>query len=142
MSLHVERTPSPSEVLAASSREIPKSLKTGLLAAFAIGALLFIVGLFVDPDHTWRSFHANWLFFAALSQAGVVFVAVQRITTARWSRPVIRFMEGYVAFLPVAFIFLALTLVVGKNHVFPWTRETYPTPEKAQYYNPAFLTNI
>jgi hypothetical protein len=49
-------------------------------------------------------------------------------------------MEGYVAFLPVAFVFLLLTLFVGKNHVFPWTRESYPVAEKAVYYNGAFLT--
>jgi len=60
-----------------------------------------------------------------------VFVAVQRITTARWSRAVIRFMEGYVAFLPIAFVFLLLTIFVGKGHVFPWTREAIPNPEKA-----------
>src|SRR6185436_9228669 len=85
-------------------------------------------------------FHTNWLFFAGLSSAGVVFVAVQRITTARWSRSVIRFMEGYVAFLPVAFVFLALTLSLGRRGVFPWTHETYPNPEKALYYGGTFLT--
>jgi hypothetical protein len=74
-----------------------------------------------------------------MSQAGCVFVAVQRITTARWSRHVIRFMEGYVAFLPVAFVFLLLTLLVGKNHVFWWTTGNFPVPEKAEYYNPTFL---
>ena len=114
-------------MLAASSREIPKALKAALLASFGIGALIFIIGLFVDPDRVWRAFHANWLFFAALSQAGVVFVAVQRITTARWSRGVIRFMEGYVAFLPVAFLFSLLTLLVGKRHVFWWTSGSYPS---------------
>ena len=139
MSLHVDRTPSPSEVLAASSREIPKTLKTAALVSFAIGAVIFLIGLFTAPDRAWRAFHANWLFFAVLSHAGVVFVAVQRITTARWSRQVIRFVEGYVAFLPVAFVFLLLTLLVGKNHVFWWTHEAFPTPEKATYYNPAFL---
>jgi hypothetical protein len=46
----------------------------------------------------------NWLYFTLISSAGVVFVAVQRITTARWSRSIIRFLEGYVAFLPLAFI--------------------------------------
>ncbi len=140
MSQHTDRAPSPSEVLAASSREIPKSLKTGLLASLIIGALVFIVGLFVDPDHAWRAFHANWLFFAALSQAGIVFVAVQRITTARWSRPVIRLMEGYVAFLPVAFVFLLLTLFFGKGHIFWWSHEMAPNPQKATYFNVAFLT--
>src|SRR5215208_5885815 len=131
MSLHPERTLTATEVLAASSREIPKSLKTMTLATFVIGALIFVIGLFLAPDHAWRSFHANWLFFAVLSHAGVVFVAVQRITTARWSRAVIRFMEAYVAFLPVAFVFLLLTLTVGRSHVFWWAHEAPPNPEKA-----------
>jgi hypothetical protein len=140
VSLNPPRVPSPSEVLAASNREIPKSFKTSMVVVFAIGVVVFIIGLFVAPDRVWRAFHANWLFWAALSQAGAVFVAVQRITTARWSRAVIRFMEGYVAFLPVAFIFLLLTLFAGKYYVFPWTHEAYPSVEKAEYYNPAFLS--
>jgi hypothetical protein len=140
VSLHPVRTPSASEVLAASSKQIPKSLKTALLAVFAIGAVIFIAGVFLAPDRAWRAFHANWLFFTALSQAGVTFVAVQRITTARWSRHVIRFMEGYVAFLPVAFVFFLLTLVAGRNYVFPWTHEAYPSPEKATYFNPVFFS--
>jgi uncharacterized membrane protein YiaA len=139
VSLHPVRTPSANEVLAATNRELPKSLKTGTMVAFVVGALIFIIGLFVDADRAWRAFHMNWLFFAVLTQAGCTFVAVQRITTARWSRHVIRFMEGYVAFMPVAFVFLLLTLLVGKNHVFWWTTGEFPVPEKAQYYNPAFL---
>jgi hypothetical protein len=52
-----------------------------------------------------------------------MFVAVQRITTARWSRPIVRFLEGYVAFLPVAFVLLLLHLLVGRDHIFWWTHE-------------------
>src|SRR4051812_1935353 len=110
-----------------------------MLVSFVIGALVFIAGLFVDPDRAWRAFHHNWLFFTTCSSAGCAFVAVQRITTARWSRSVIRFMEGYVAFLPIAFVFLLLTLFAGAGHVFPWTHEAYPSPEKATYYNGTFL---
>src|SRR5437868_2214885 len=95
--------------------------------------------MFLAPDRACRACHANWLFLATLSSAGVVFVAVQRITTARWSRSVIRLMEAYVAFTPVAFVCLLLTLFAGKAHVFPWTHEAYPNPEKATYYNGAFL---
>src|SRR5262249_33955024 len=109
------------------------------MAAAVIGAIIFIAGIFVAPDRAWAAFHMNWLFFAAFSSAGVVFVTVQRITTARWSRGVIRFMEGYVAFMPVAFVFLLLILFVGKGHIFPWTHEAYPNIEKATYYNPTFL---
>jgi hypothetical protein len=88
----------------------------------------------------WSAFHANWLFFSAMSAGGVTFVAVQRITTARWSRTVIRFMEGYVAFLPVAFVFLALSMTLGREYVFPWGRGAAPVPQKAIYFNPAFVT--
>ena len=140
MSLHPPRVPSRDEVLLASSKPIPGGVKLLFLVLAAVGALVFIIGAIISPDRAWSAFHANWLFFAALSHAGVTFVAAQRITTARWSRSVIRFMEGYVAFLPVALLFLLLTLFVGRGHVFPWTREAYPVPEKATYYNGTFLT--
>jgi hypothetical protein len=140
VSLHPPRVYTPAEVLAASSRPLPAGLKTATLAATVIGAIVFIAGLFMAPDRVWRAFLADWLFFATLSSAGVMFVMVQRITTARWSRAVIRFMEGYVAFLPVAFVFLVLILLVGKNHIFPWTHEAPPVPEKVIYFNAAFLT--
>jgi len=139
VSLHTPRVPTANEVLAASSKPIPKSFKTTMAVLFAIGVIVFIIGLFAAPDRVWRAWHANWLFWAALSQAGIVVVAVQRITTARWSRAVIRFMEGYVAFLPVAFIFLLITFFAGKRYVFPWATEAYPNPEKATYYNPVFM---
>jgi uncharacterized membrane protein YiaA len=139
-SLHPPREYTPAEVVAASNREIPKTLETATLGLFVLGAIVFAIGLFVDPDRAWSAFHQNWLYFTVLSSAGVTFVVVQRITTARWSRSVIRFMEGYVAFLPVAFVFLLLTLFVGRNHIFPWTREAFPNPEKAVYYNGTFLT--
>jgi len=140
VSIHPVREWTPEEALAATSAELPGWLKTTVRALFGIGLIVFIVGIIAAPDRAWRAFHMNWLFFAGLSSAGVTFVAVQRITTARWSRHVIRFMEAYVAFLPVAFVFLLLTLFAGRGYVFPWTHEAYPSPEKATYYNGAFLT--
>ena len=128
------------QAIAMTSRPIAARLYTAMLVLLVIGAIVFVVGLFVAPDRVWRAFHANWLFFAALSSAGVTFVAVQRITTARWSREVIRLLEGYVAFLPVAFVFLLLIVLLGKNHIFPWTHEAYPVPEKALYFGPVFFT--
>jgi hypothetical protein len=140
VSLHAEHVPTREEVLAASSKPLPKSLTTLSIALAAIGALVFVIGLFVDAPRAWRAYHVNWLFWSALSSAGVVFVAVQRITTARWSRSIIRFMEGYVAFLPVAFILLLLTLSVGAGKVFPWMWEHPPVHEKEVYFGRGFLT--
>ena len=50
-------------------------------------------------------------------------------------------MEGYVAFLPVAFVFLLLTLFVRHAATCSGGRTgVYPNPEKATYFNGAFLT--
>lgn len=139
MSLHPVHVPTREEVLTATSKPIPKKLSTIAVVLAAIGALVFIAGLFVAPERAWRAFHVNWLFWTALSSAGVMFVAVQRITTARWSRSVIRFMEGYVAFLPVAFVLMLLILFAGAGSIFPWTHEAPPVHEKVIYYDHAFL---
>lgn len=140
MSAHTTHVPTRQEAIAATSRPLSPRLFTILMVLFGLGLVVFIAGLFVAPDRAWRAFHMNWLFFTVLSSAGVVFVAVQRITTARWSREIIRFLEGYVAFLPVAFVFLLLILFAGKNHIFPWTHEAYPVPEKAVYFDPTFFS--
>jgi hypothetical protein len=136
-SVHV---PTRAELLAATDRPVPRTLKLAALVSAALGALVFLAGLFIAPDRAWRAFHFNWLYFASISSAGVTFVAVQRIVTARWSRPIIRLLEGYVAFLPVAFIFLALSLTLGAGHIFPWTHEAPPVEEKQLWLNHGFLT--
>ena len=148
MSLHVSATPTREGVLASTSRPLPAIFRTASLVLFAIGVLTFVAGLVLNHDQAgvpgtaervWRAFHFNWLFFTSISSAAVMFVAVQRITTARWSRPVIRFMEGYAAFLPVSVLFLALSLFAGARRIFPWTTEAPPVSEKVFWLNHAFL---
>src|SRR3954467_8264895 len=140
MSGHNPHAPSREEVLVGIDRPSAPILKTVALVLAAIGLIVFVIGLFVQPDRTWQSLLVNWLYFTSISSAGVMFVAVQRITTARWSRPIIRFMEGYVAFLPVALLLLVIGMLLGKGHIFPWTHEAPPVPEKATWYNPGFVT--
>ena len=140
MSLHPVPVPTRDAVVRAYTKPIPGALTWSLLALAAVGTLAFVAALLSDPDRAWRAYHVSWLFFTSLSSAGVMFVAVQRITTARWSRAIIRFEEGYVAFLPVAFVLLLLSMFVGKAHIFPWTHETPPVAEKVLYYSGTFLT--
>jgi hypothetical protein len=139
VSAHATRVYTRDEVLAVASKPLPKRLGTLALILAIIGLVTFVVGLFVDADRAWRALHTNWLYFTAISSAGVAFVAAQRITTARWSRSIIRFLEGYVAFLPVALVLLALIVFVGRDHVFTWTHETPPVPEKRLYFEPTFF---
>jgi hypothetical protein len=130
--------PTREEVLAGTSRPISRTLYTLAIVASLIGIVVFIAGAFMGQQRVWQSLLVNWLFFTSVSSAGVMFVAVQRITTARWSRPVIRFQEGYVAFMPVAFLLLILILI-GYKHIFPWATIELHIPEKKFYLAPGFF---
>ena len=130
--------PTREEILAGTSRPIPRALYTIAITLAVLGAVVFMAGALMGVDRVWQALLVNWLYFTTISSAGVMFVAVQRITTARWSRSIIRLLEGYVAFLPVAFVLLVL-IFIGKNHIFPWTHETLHIPEKIVYLNPWFL---
>jgi hypothetical protein len=120
------------------ARPIPTHLKTISLVLAAAGVLIFIVGVVTGNDRAWHAWHVNWLFFTSISSAAVMFVAVQRITTARWSRAVIRMQEGFVAFLPVAFVMLLVTILFGRGHIFPWVHEPPVQPEKKLWLDPMF----
>ncbi len=137
---HPSNLPTREDIIRATDRPLPNAIFAASLALAAIGALVFLIGAFTESgrDRVWQAFHFNWLFFATLSQAGVVFVAVQRITTARWSRPIVRFLEGYVAFLPVALVLLVIDFL-GAKHIYPWAMHEIATPEKRFYLQPRFL---
>ena len=102
------------------SKSMPAIAKKGGLILGVLGMLLFAAGAAMGESRAWQSFLVNWLFFTTIASAAVVFVAVQRITTARWSRGVIRFLEGFVAFLPFAAIGLLVIIFGGKSHLYPW----------------------
>jgi hypothetical protein len=122
----------------ATARPVGRPVKLASAVLAILGTLVFLFGAFQGHDRAWQALLVNWLFFVSIAQAAVVFVAVQRITTARWSRPVVRFLEGYVAFLPVAFVLLGV-IFLGRHHIFPWTHEAPPVPEKAAWFDPAWL---
>jgi hypothetical protein len=92
----------------------------GLGGGFTIlGAILFFSALAGrDGDRAWQVFHVNWLYFTGLSAGSVAFVAVQKITNAKWSGMVIRFASASIAFLPLSILALVLTFTVGYSAVY------------------------
>jgi hypothetical protein len=102
------------------SKTIPDSFKRISLALAVLGLGLFAAGAAMGHPRAWQAFLVNWLFFTTIASAGVMFVAVQRITTARWSRGIIRFMEGFAAFLPFAFVGFLVIIFGGRDHIYPW----------------------
>ncbi|MGH7693730.1 MAG: hypothetical protein ACRENH_02055 [Gemmatimonadaceae bacterium] len=120
------------------ARPVSSGLKNVALALAIIGFLIFIIGAVIGEERAWQAFHVSWLYFTIISSAGVTLAAVQRITTARWSRAVVRFVEGFAAFLPIAYVLMLLTVFVGRSHIFPWTHEPPTQPEKALWLDPTF----
>ena len=140
MSGHEAHIPSREEVVALITRPIPKRLATLSLILAVVGFAIFLIGVFTGNARAWQAYHVNWLFFTTLSSAGVAIAAAQRITTARWSRPTVRIIEGFVAWLPVAFVLLLVTVIGGKRAIFPWITEPPTIPEKALWLNPTFFS--
>ena len=120
MSAHSSATPTRERVIAAGATPLPPILKTASIGMAILGLAIFIYGAATGNNRAWHAFQVNWLFFTTISSAAVMFVAVQRIVTARWSRGIARFFEGYVAFLPIAFIGLIVLLLGGRSHAYPW----------------------
>jgi hypothetical protein len=102
------------------TKTMPDALKKGGLVVGVLGMILFVVGAATGEARAWQAFLMNWLFFTTIASAAVMFAAVQRIVTARWSRGVIRFLEGFVAFLPIAAVGLLVIVFGGKDHIYPW----------------------
>jgi hypothetical protein len=92
----------------------------GLGGGFTIlGAILFFSALAAgDGDRAWQVFHVNWLYFTGLSAGSVAFVAVQKITNAKWSGMVIRFASASIAFLPLSILAMVLIFTVGYPSVY------------------------
>ena len=84
-----------------------------------LGLILFVMALGSDAaPRAWHLFHVNWLYFTGLAGGSVAFVAVQKITNAKWSGLVIRFAEASVAFLPVSLLGLVLIFTLGYHAVY------------------------
>jgi hypothetical protein len=136
---HATHTHSREELIEAGSWQVPAIYKTASLVIGILGMLLWLVGAFMGNARAWQAFQFNWMFFTLISSAAVAFVAVQRITTARWSRGIVRLMEGYVAFLPVAWVLLAITLLLGRKKIWSWATVAPAVHEKAVWLDASFL---
>ena len=134
MSLTSPFTVSRERVVSAGAKQLPSVIRPISLALAALGLAIFVFGVATGNDRAWHAFHVNWLFFTTISSAAVMFVAVQRITTARWSRGIIRFSEGFVAFLPLALVGLIVMIVFGKSHVYPWWTQLPSLQHEKQVY--------
>ncbi len=115
-------TTSVRDQLVARSVSARYNLFVGLGTALAlVGAALFVYfARGEQADRAWHLFHVNWVYFTGLTGGSFAFVAVQKVTKAKWSGVIIRFAEAAPFFFwPVSVVGFLLIFTVGYPHIFP-----------------------
>jgi hypothetical protein len=113
--------------LAQRARQSPAGLLTryGTIAA-GLGGLAFVWALIGDTERAWQAYHTNFVFWAVVGQAMVVFAASQKLAKGHWSGLIIRIAEAAVAFQFVVLV-LFVGLFLGREHLFGWLKDA-PRP--------------
>jgi len=110
------------ERIAARSVAARYGLFLGLGGVLALaGLVIFIQTLRGEQaDRAWHLFHVNWVYFTGLTGGTFAFVAVQKVSGAKWSGVIIRFAEA-AAFLswPMSALGFLVIFTVGYEHIFP-----------------------
>lgn len=119
----------------------PARLRNILLACTAIGVIVFLIALAVDPQRAWYSYLTNYLFFMVLGVGGVFLVALEYVTSATWTVVFRRLPEAVSNYLPAAFVF-GLILLLGLPHIYPWAKPGYlwSAPSKKFWFSMPFLS--
>jgi len=122
---------------------LPPSWRRGLIALVAIGALLTLAGVLVEPQRTWSSLLLGAFFALCLGLGGLLFVAFAYVTKAGWSVAVRRVPEAMAATLPVGMACMLIALL-GMPWLYEWSRpeaaHDHLLHEKAAWLNVPFFT--
>ncbi len=107
-------------------RLVQRSLAGRYQLFLGLGGGLSVLGLIFflqalgsgQGERAWQLFHVNWLYFSGLAFGSVAFVAVQKITNAKWSGLMIRFASASVAFVPISLVAFLLIFTLGYTSVY------------------------
>lgn len=130
-------------------REVPANVKTLGMALIGIGVLGFVGGFVVNPKWAVGGLLVAVIYSFALAQGGIMFSVMQTAVEARWARPLKRIAESFGFFFPVAYIGLAIALVLAVFvfPIYPWVEDpgmlaphsAAATASKATWLNPVFF---
>lgn len=99
--------------------------------AFAalVSILACAVGYMTDPNRFFESYLVAFTYTTAIGLGAFFFVQVQYLTGSAWSVGMRRIMENIMVTLPVGLI-LALPLIGGLDHLYPWTSAAFMASSK------------
>ena len=100
-----------------------------LVGLFVVGiGSLFVGGTDGAAQPDTKLLIVSFLFLMGVSQAGIVFCAITRLTRAQWSKPYYRLAElSTLAFAPFAIVGFLLIYIYAQDELFYWLN---PSPEE------------
>jgi hypothetical protein len=129
--------------LRANPREIPLAWLAACGVLVLIGLASFVVGLRTDPRATWLAYHSNFVYFATLSQAGVVVSAALVIVGARWSGPIRFVAEALSAWVPVSLVVGIVGMWFGREVIYAnWLHGAPPGKEAWLSFGRVFASDV
>lgn len=120
-----------------------QSTNNVLIFGILIGIASFVIGLYFSPARSWLNFLVNNFYFTSLALGGFVFLAIQNLTNASWSRSFTRISESLTAYLIAGFV-LSLILGFGIHTLYEWSHSEVVANDpivqaKASYLNTNFF---
>ena len=110
----------PERALQTVPGKIPARVLWLSLGAIGVGlAAFFLAG---SEKRAWQATWSNFLFWTALSQAGVIFGAGLQAAKGHWGKGFRRIAEAAAAFLPASLVIFFL-LWFGADQILPWIQD-------------------
>ena len=94
--------------------------RTIALGAGGIGLILWLIGLYFDPEQALRSWLLGFIFWGGLGIGSIGILILQYLTGGAWGVVIRRVAEAGSRTLPVV-ILLFVPLVLGLNNLYEWT---------------------
>ena len=117
--------------------------RAGAFVLWGIGSVLILISSMSGQYHLWSNLLLSGFVLTCVGIGGLFLIAVQVITGARWSDPLLKVLYALPRTLPFAFLLL-LSVAIGARHLYPWAQpEAVADPTlhgRLVWLNPAFFT--
>ncbi|HEX6186996.1 MAG TPA: hypothetical protein VFZ40_02855 [Pyrinomonadaceae bacterium] len=114
------------------------------LGVGVVFTLLMIVGALFDRPHFFHGYLVGYIFWVGISVGSLALLMLQHLTGGAWGLVIRRVLEASTRTLPLM-ILLFVPIIIGLNHIYPWTDpavmgKTEALQKKAAaYLNPSFF---
>ncbi len=112
------------------------------LIAGAVGALLLVIGFFMNHDQFFRSYLFAYAFWIGIPLGSLVLLMLQHLTGGGWGMVIRRPLEAATRTLPLMLL-LFVPIVLGMHALYPWTHADevaeLATLGKTKYLNIPFF---